>query len=373
MKVVVIIPTYNERDNIIVLLNALAVACKSVKRHTISYLVVDDTSPDGTEDVVKEYQKTHKNVFIISGKKEGLGRALLRGMAEAFDGMSADVVIQMDADLSHDPAVVPEFLRAIDNGADFVVGSRYIKGGSIPDNWGFIRKVYSVIGNAIVRFGLWHPRVYDWTNGYRAYTKKYYLDNREKVKGYSGYVFQIAFLHSAIHDNARVTEVPIDFSDRRYGHSKIAPAEYIFNIYSYIAVARFQELLMGSFGKFLVVGGVGFIINAVLLVVFHNWLRWPATVANLAGAAVAIFSNFNFNNLWTFKQSKISGIGQYIVKLLQFYATSAFGVIVIQTGMIWLGVRLAGDKYYFLFFLLGTALLLVWNYFIYSKVIWKKK
>lgn len=371
MKVVVIIPTYNERENIIVLLDQLEKVFQKTKGHTISYLVVDDTSPDGTQDLVKEYQKTHKQVHLITGKKEGLGKALLRGMTYAVEHLHADILLQMDADLSHDPTTAPEFLKAIDEGADFVVGSRYIKGGSIPDNWGVIRKVYSVIGNSVVRFGLWHPQVHDWTGGYRAYTKKYYEDNKDAVKGYSGYVFQIAFLHSAIHDGARVTEVPIHFTDRRFGHSKIAPAEYIFNIYKYIVVAQFHEILMGSFGKFLVVGGIGFVINAVLLVVLHN-ARWPAALANLAGAAVAIFSNYNFNNLWTFKRHKILGVKQYIVKLVQFYATSAFGVIVIQTGTIWLGVRVAGDKNYFLFFLLGTALLLIWNYVIYSKVIWKQ-
>lgn len=371
MKVVVIIPTYNERENIIVLLDQLEAVFKGFKRHTISYVVVDDTSPDGTQELVKDYQKAHKNVFLIVGKKEGLGKALLRGMTYAVEHMQADMMLQMDADLSHDPDTAPEFLRAIDKGADFVVGCRYIPGGSIPENWGLIRKIYSVIGNSIVRFGLWHPRVHDWTGGYRAYTKKYYLDNREKVKGYSGYVFQIAFLHSAIHDGAQITEVPIRFTDRRFGHSKIAPAEYILNIYKYIAVTRFQEIVTGSFGKFLVVGGIGFILNAVILVLLHN-ARWSATWANLAGAAVAIFSNFNLNNMWTFRHQKISGIGQYVIKLLQFYLTSAFGVIVIQTGTIWVGVRTAGDGYYFPFFLIGTALLLIWNYIIYSKVIWKK-
>ena len=372
MKVVVIIPTYNERENIIVLLKQLDTVFLNLKRYTISYLVVDDTSPDGTGDLVKEYQNIHGNVHLITGQKEGLGKALLRGMTYAVGHLQADILLQMDADLSHDPTTAPKFLQAIDNGADFVVGSRYIAGGSIPENWSMIRKVYSVIGNAIVRFGLWHPQVHDWTGGYRAYTKKYYLDNREKVKGYSGYVFQIAFLHSAIHDGARITEVPIRFTDRRFGHSKIAPAEYIFNIYKYIAVTKIQEIITGSFGKFLVVGGVGFIINAVILILLHN-ARWSATLANLAGAAVAIFSNYNLNNLWTFRHQKIIGIGQYFVKLLQFYATSSFGVVVIQTGTIWAGVRVTGDRFYFLFFLIGTSLLLIWNYVIYSKVIWSGK
>jgi dolichol-phosphate mannosyltransferase len=372
MKVVVTIPTYNERENITILLDALARSFKSVRHHTISYLVVDDSSPDGTGNVVKEYGKTHDNVFLITGKKEGLGHALLRGMKEAFDHMGADIVLQIDADLSHNPAIAPLLLAALDDGATFAVGSRYIEGGGIPENWGLVRKIYSVVGNNIVRFGLWHPQVHDWTGGYRAYTKTFYDKAAPEMSKYGGYVFQIAFLHKAIHNGARVAEVPFHFADRLYGHSKIAPAEYIFNIYKYIAIARVEEIIHGSFGKFLVVGGIGFIINAVVLVVLHSW-NWSATLANLAGAAIAIFSNYNFNNMWTFKHSKIEGTGRYLTKLLHFYATSAFGVIVIQTGTIWLGVRLAGDRNYFLFFLLGTSLLLIWNYFIYSRFIWKKK
>ncbi|KKW11666.1 MAG: Dolichyl-phosphate beta-D-mannosyltransferase [Candidatus Gottesmanbacteria bacterium GW2011_GWB1_49_7] len=373
MKVVVVIPTYNERENITLLLDQLADALDKVKKHAISYLVVDDTSPDGTAQAVAAYQKSHKNVHIILGKKEGLGKALLRGMTHAVKTMGADIILQMDADLSHDPKIAPKFLAALDNGATFVVGSRYIPGGAIPENWGLTRKIYSVLGNNIVRFVLGHLSVHDWTGGYRAYTKKFYEEIHSEMTPYGGYVFQIAFLHKSIHHGARVKEIPFHFTDRLYGHSKIAPAEYIFNIYKYIITARWQELLRGSFGKFLGVGFLGFIINAALLLILHDWFGWQAAAASLVGAALAIFSNFNLNNLWTFRQHKISGVGQYLGKLVQFYGTSAFGVVVIQTGTIWLGVHLFGDKYYFLFFLMGTGLLLLWNYTMYSKVIWSAK
>lgn len=372
MKLVVILPTYNERENIITLLNALHEVFKRVKKYSISYLVVDDSSPDGTKDLVSDYQKKYRDVYILLGKKEGLGRALLRGMTYAVHEMHADIILQMDADLSHDPHKIPEFLSALDTGADFVVGSRYISGGGIPDNWGFLRKIYSRVGNFIVRYGLGHVAVRDWTGGYRAYTKRFYEEIHSELTKYSGYVFQIAFLHKAIHHGANVKEVPFHFTDRLYGHSKIAPAEYIFNIFKYIVLSRFQELMAGSFWKFLIVGGIGFVLNAVLLIIFHNSFKWPATIANLIGAAVAIFSNYNLNNMWTFRESKISKMSHYIKKLIQFYVTSSFGVIVIQTGTIALGVRIFGDKTYFMSFIAGTALLLIWNYVMYSRFIWKK-
>lgn len=372
MQIVIILPTYNERENIIAVLTKLHDAVSKVKSHTVRYLVVDDTSPDGTADVVREYAKTHPDVRIITGKKQGLGKALLKGMIYAVEKMGADLIIQLDADLSHDPAVVPEFIRAVDKGADFVVGSRYIPGGSIPSNWGIHRKIFSVCGNAIVRFGLGFPKIHDWTGGFRAYKKKYVYENREKVAKFGGYVFQIAFLHKSVVNGAKITEVPIHFTDRRYGRSKIAPSEYIRNVIEYVIRERLWALTRGTFMKFLVVGGIGFAVNAVLLVVFHDTLKLPATLSNLIGAAAAIFSNYNLNNLWTFSANRVTGPGLYLRKLTEFYLTSAFGVIIIQTGTIALGERILGAANYFLYFLVGTALLLIWNYTIYSRVIWKK-
>ena len=373
MKAVVLLPTYNERENIIKILDILENVKKRISGHTISFLVVDDTSPDGTKDVVFLYQKTHKDVFLILGKKEGLGSALLRGMTYAVEKMHADIIVQMDADLSHDPDKLPLFFKALNDGADFVVGSRYIPGGSIPENWGFHRKLYSIIGNALVRFGLGYIGVHDWTGGYRAYRKKFFDMYKESMKAYSGYVFQIAFLHKAIRGGAKVVEIPFHFTDRLYGHSKIAPLEYIRKIIEYICTSRIHDILHGSFGKFLIVGGIGFILNAVILVIGHDLLKLQASIANMIGALVAIFSNFNFNNLWTFQKNKVTTLKEYIIKLIQFYGTSLLGVVVIQTGTIELCTRIFGDQWYFIYFLIGTTLLLIWNYIMYSKVIWKRK
>lgn len=368
MNVVVILPTYNERENIPVLLEQLTVALKRIRNHTISYLVVDDTSPDGTGDVVATYQKTHKHIYLITGKKEGLGKALLRGMKHAFEVMEADVALQMDADLSHNPKSAPEFLKAIDNRANFVVGSRYILGGSIPDNWGIHRKIYSVLGNAIVRFGLGHLNIKDWTGGYRAYTRKFYDEIHHELDQYSGYVFQIAFLHKAIHHGAHIVEVPIQFTDRLYGHSKIAPAEYIANIFKYIFTARLQEIYYGSFGKFLIVGTVGFIVNTIVLEAIV-WLGLHPVIGSIVGAECAIVSNFMLNNRWTFRERVISGKRQ-IAKFIQFN-TASVGAIVIQAGMIFIGTMLFGVPTYRLFYIIGVGIGLIWNYVIYSRVIWK--
>lgn len=369
MKVVVIIPTYNERENIIELLTKLERAKKKITNHQLHFLVVDDNSPDGTQDLVRKFAKDYPHVYLITGQKQGLGKALLRGMHHAVDKLGAEIIAQIDADLSHDPLVLPQFIKVLDRGADFAVGSRYIPGGSIPPNWAIHRKIYSVIGNSIVRYGLGFPAVHDWTGGYRAYYKKYFEAAKETLARYRGYVFQIALLHKSVLNGAKVVEVPIHFTDRRFGHSKIAPSEYIRNVLEYVALARLVWLRHSPFGKFLVVGTIGFIVNTVVLELLVWWGIHPA-VGSAVGAELAIVSNFILNNRWTFRQRRVTG-WRLLPKFLQFNLTSV-GAILLQAGTVWVGVSLFGVASYRLFYILGVGLGLVWNYTMYSQVIWKK-
>ncbi len=370
MKLVIVLPTYNERENIVTLLDAIRGVMKKVPGYTVSYLVVDDTSPDGTRDVVAAYQKKYKDVVLISGKKEGLGKALLRGLTYAVNTMEADVLLQMDADLSHDPAVIPQFLAKLDSGADFVVGSRYIPGGSIPSNWGTHRKIFSVVGNAFVRFGLGYSGVHDWTGGFRAYKKKYFELVREHMTQYKGYVFQIAFLHKAVLKGARVAEVPIHFTDRRFGHSKIAPSEYIRNVLLYVVRSQRQSPRARKIIKFLIVGGWGFFINTIVLELLV-WFGFHPVVGSALGAECAIVSNFLLNNQWTFKDRKIEGQRRFM-KFLQFNGTS-LGAIALQAGIVFAGTHTYGVESYRIFYVFGVLTSLAWNYIMYSRVIWKKE
>lgn len=370
MRVVVILPTYNERENIVTLLEKLHAVSQRVKNHDITFLVVDDNSPDDTRQAVSDYQKTHRDVHLLTGKKQGLGRALLRGMDYASNSLGAEILMQMDADHSHDPAVLPKFLKAIDDGADFIVGSRYIPGGSIPDNWAIHRRVFSSVGNALVRFGLGYPLVHDWTGGYRAHRVRFYREIQHELTSYSGYVFQIAFLHKAILRSARVVEVPIHFTDRRFGRSKIAPSEYIRNVIGYVLTQRYMRMIRGPFGKVLVVGGIGFIINTAILEGMVALGFHPA-IGSIVGAELAIVSNFTLNNAWSFRSRKITGV-RMARKFLQFNATSA-GAIMIQASMVGIGTYALGLSSYRIFYILGVAIGLIWNYMMYSRVIWRKQ
>ncbi len=150
-----------------------------------------------------------------------------------------------------------------------------------------------------------------------------------------------------------------------------------------LSLARVRARDYETFIKFLIVGGIGFVLNGAILRILSGTYHWDHSLANLVGAAVAIFSNFNGNNLWTFQGRTITGVGSYLWKLLQFYAASAFGVVFIQTGTIFVATKTIGDgvlhvlgigiSYYLVYFLIGTALVVCWNFFAYNKLIWNRK
>lgn len=374
MKIFIIPATYNEADNIEKFITVLEdEVLPKIKHHDFSILVADDFSPDGTGDIVRSLMKKYKNLSISEGEKMGLGAAYVRSMGQAIkDG--ADVVVSIDADFQFNPHDLPKFIDKIDEGYDMVVQTRYSQGGSIPENWPIQRKIFSIIANIFVRTIFMRFNIHDWTGGFRAIKSEVFEKVGPEMGKYNGYIFQIAFLHKAVMLGYKIGEVPLHFSDRKLGNSKIAPLSYILNVLTYVVTARIKEVLTGSFGKFLVVGGTGFVINAVVLRILVEGFNWAPYYANLAGAVFAVFSNYNFNNMWTFKHNKHTSTFRYIWKMLQFYATSAFGVIFIQTGTIYFGVHyITKQDDYFYYFIIGTFFLMMWNFMVYSKLIWRKK
>lgn len=371
MKIVVIIPTYNEKVNIEKLIPLLEdKILPEVKTSTMSILVADDNSPDGTGDVVKDFMKKWSNLSLLSGPKEGLGAAYVRAMRHAMDEMDADAVIEFDADFQHDPEVIPRLVAEAEKGADYVIGSRYVKGGSIPKEWGLHRKFLSFFGSLFARVVLLTFNIHDMTSGVKL-TKTSYLKKVDLEHLYSKYyAYKIQILYEVVKMGAKVKEIPVVFSERENGSSKLTQRDLV---ESFWVVIRLRIRDSQKFLKFLVVGGIGFVINAVVLKLLVDYSHWNPSYANLIGAALAIFSNYNLNNLWTFRQTKISGLGMYLWKMIQFYITSAFGVIFIQTGTIFLGDHFIGRKYYFIYFLIGTGLLLIWNFTVYNRFIWKEK
>lgn len=392
-KAVVIIPTYNEKENIRQIVPILMDVFKQVADWELHVLVVDDTSPDKTYQEVQQLQKKYDRLHLLINKqKAGLGGAYLKGMTEAFENLGADVIFEFDADLSHDPRKIPQFLAKIDQGYDFVLGSRYIPGGGIPADWGLHRKFLSVVGNLIIMVVLTDFSIRDWTTGYRAISKKVYQAVHPEMNSerFTGYTFQIGFLHKTIRKGFKVTEVPFQFIDRTNGQSKLGP-EYIKNTLMYIFKVRLQEILEHRIFKFLVVGGVGTLIQLVMLQVFRATLPEFSffvitnfILATFLSIETAIVSNFTLNNIWTFADRKLK-VSQIPAKFVQFNLTSA-GSILIQLLVATLGEKLFGlftiltipiINFPFdsgtLYVMIGIIIGLFWNFFAYNTFIWKQK
>jgi dolichol-phosphate mannosyltransferase len=232
MKTLIIIPTYNEYENL-----------PSLLRSIFSYapqtdiLIVDDNSPDGTGELADQLHEDDARVHVIHrASKMGLGTAYVAGFKYAISN-GYDAAFEMDADFSHDPRYLPDFLQAIEH-ADLVIGSRYVPGGATP-NWSLTRRFISGCGNVFARFMLNIP-VHDCTAGYRCYRRKVLesidLDSIQS----QGYAFQVELAYRVMKQGFTIVETPIVFMDRRVGKSKMS-RKIVAEAFLYVLRTRFGK------------------------------------------------------------------------------------------------------------------------------------
>ena len=215
MRVTVVVPTYNEAGNIERL-------CREVRRvvPAASLLIVDDASPDGTAAIAEALGGELGQIDVIhrSGKA-GLGAAYRAGLRAAID-RDAEICVQMDADLSHDPAVLPALISIVENGADLAIGSRYVPGG-LTENWPRKRRALSRWGNRYAA-GVLGLAINDATAGYRAYRSEALLRMEFETVAAEGYGFQVEMTYRLVRIGGKVVEFPITFRDRTEGISKMS-------------------------------------------------------------------------------------------------------------------------------------------------------
>ena len=373
MKIVVVNPTYNEAENIERLVREIQGVGEG-SGYDLHQLIVDDNSPDHTAEIVKRLQKDYPKLHLITGSRQGLGAAYIRGFKYAIAEMKPDVLIQMDADFSHDPRDIPRLLREIDRGQDISIGSRYVPGGSIPGDWGWFRRFNSWGASVFARFVAGLYRVHDVTTGFRAIRVKGVADqvNWDRVFA-RGYSFQLMSLYRLLQHTAKVTEIPIQFVDRTAGVSKVGVnATYLRDVLEFIRNAwliraKRTEVLL----KFLIVGGTGFVVNAVI----WRWLLAldPAMslgAAQLISGEASIISNFLFNNFWTFARRETRhGFWSRFIQ----YNISAYVSVLIASGVIELLARVFGPtpslRYLFIGVLMGT----IWNWLVTNHWIFREK
>jgi len=375
---VVVIPTYNEAATIGDMVDHLFTKTfPTIKDWQMKLLVVDDTSPDGTYQVVQQKQNKYQDLYLsLSKEKAGLGGAYVRGFKYAMKELKADVVIEFDGDFQHPPETIPVMLAEIDTGADYVLGSRKIKGGSNPRGWGFKRVFLSEFGGFTARFILFFPfknfwRITDPTTGLKASRVRGFVDRLDIDHLYSrSFAYKLEFLFKMMALGAKVKEIPLQFGLRESGASKIEP-QTAKEILLTVIKLRLNDPFTNKFLKFGTVGFVGYVVNAVGLAVVFNltgieWLAW------LISTELAVINNFTWNNLWTFKADKITGLGMLAKKFAQFNFTS-IGALLIQTisgaGLVYL----TGINRQILLPFIIVFLVLPFNWTMYNRVIWRKK
>lgn len=386
MRVVNMLTTFNEKDNVGPMVETLEKIAEKCPGYEFVTLVVDSHSPDGTGEVVKNLAKTRKNLFLLETPR-GLGISLIAGYRYAVKELKADIVIPNDCDFQWDPELIPQMLQELEKGYDVVVPSRHIKGAG--ESFTGFRKLTHFVSNDLLN-GYWAGihEVKDKAGNFKAIRVKNILDKVDLDRlNVRGFVIQSTMIYELSKTGAKFEEIPAIFGARRAGESKVGfSMQFVKDIIetfknsTRIRFERSPKFL--KFIKFGIVGGFGFIINFFGLIlfnrVFKTVLPWPIGVvnfwANALASELAIISNFTWNNVWTFAKEKITSPKQLFGKFIAFNLSSILGGILIPSAIVGLGTQVLGDQYRQLFLTLAVfGFTVPYNWFVYNKFIWKKK
>ena len=362
-KICFVLPTYNEEENIENIIQQILKEEKNQSKHTFSILVVDDNSTDETQAIVQRYTSLNSKVHLVTGQKKGLGDAYKRGFNYALNDLQADLIFQMDSDGQHDTSLIPHFVSSIEEGRDVVIGSRFVEGGTTPD-FSFSRLIMSKVGNLLVRYVGGITQVKDCTSGYRAIRASYLKELDFSYLSTRGYSFQSSLICDLAWRGADISEIPIEFSSRQGGDSKLAlrdQIEFLLNI------PRLGFRHLEDFMKYSLVGVSGVFVNLGLYLFLTRYYEISEVVAPLIAIESALISNFILNNFWTFgkriTQSRIR------VKFVKFHLVSGFSALINYSAF--LTLFLVFGLYDILANLIGIGLAAIVNYLINSNWTWK--
>tara|TARA_B100001540_G_scaffold282263_1_gene272906 strand:+ start:36 stop:1163 length:1128 start_codon:yes stop_codon:yes gene_type:complete len=362
-KICFVLPTYNEEENIENIIQQILKEEKNQSKHTFSILVVDDNSTDETQAIVQRYTSLNSKVHLVTGQKKGLGDAYKRGFNYALNDLQADLIFQMDSDGQHDTSLIPHFVSSIEEGRDVVIGSRFVEGGTTPD-FSFSRLIMSKVGNLLVRYVGGITQVKDCTSGYRAIRASYLKELDFSYLSTRGYSFQSSLICDLAWRGANISEIPIEFSSRQGGDSKLAlrdQIEFLLNI------PRLGFRNLEDFMKYSLVGVSGVFVNLGLYLFLTRYYEISELVAPLIAIESALISNFILNNFWTFgkriTQSRIR------VKFVKFHLVSGFSALINYSAF--LTLFLVFGLYDILANLIGIGLAAIVNYLINSNWTWK--
>ena len=317
MQPLVLIPTYNERDNLKRLITAVRQASPAT-----AILVIDDNSPDGTGALADRLAAADTKVHVLHrAQKKGLGRAYQAGFTWALAG-SFDPICTMDADFSHDPVILPRLIKpVVADQTDICVGSRYIAGGRIL-GWTKDRHLLSVGANRLAKF-LLGLRPHDVTAGYKCYRRSFLESFNLGNLISPGYAFQVEMLERGQRGGWRILEIPITFRDRVVGYSKVSRHELVTSIRSLVLLASRRASLL-EFIKFCLVGGINFAIDLVTTNLGVIILHWSAVWAGYFGVILALLNSFILNRGWTFRAKR----GKVWPQMIRFFIINGSGAAI---------------------------------------------
>ncbi len=395
---VIVIPTYNEADNIgkmIDYLNTKTFPYIKDKNEgltsdwSMKILVVDDNSPDGTGKIVTQMSKKYPQTTFLLARtaKTGLGSAYADGFKYAMEKLNADFVFEFDADFQHPPETIPSMLKAMEDGFDYVIGSRKIKGGAEPEGRDFLRLIMTEAGGFTARFILFFPfkhfwKVTDPTTGLKVTRVKGFvnkMDLRPEHFYSRKFGYKVQWLFETINLGAKFKEVPLKFANRESGASKFE-SDTTKEILTSCVLTRWHDPFIQKFLKFGIVGGFGFVVNVVGAKIFKSLLITPTSnvsilngVCNALAAELSIISNFTWNNIWTFSSEKITESSQIFSKFVAFNLSSVVTGILVPSLIISVLTEIFGDHLFIFQVIAIFGLTVPLNWLVYNKIIWKKK
>lgn len=224
-KITILLPTYNERENISEMIDTLENDIfPQIENYNMSILVVDDNSPDGTANIVKNYMNKYGNLELTVDQKKGLGIAYKRGTAYAINKLNSDVIIKMDSDFQHNPKYIIDLIKKYSEGYDYVIGSRYLPGGAVSREWGLYRRFLSKYGGLCTRIILFYPHkqiVSDVSSGFTLANVKNVLSKIDFSKVSSGFYYTTQMLYYVVKLGIEIGQIPIAFGSRKKGKTKM--------------------------------------------------------------------------------------------------------------------------------------------------------
>jgi len=349
-RISVIVPTYNERENIAELIERL----ESLKLN-IEIIIVDDNSPDNTAEEAMKLNGKYGNIKVLkrSGKL-GLGSAIADGIKVA----SGDYMVIMDADLQHPPEKLADLYNALENGADLAIASRYVKGSNI-EGWSTYRKIISKGATFIAHLLLPETKkVKDPLSGFFAFKRLSIKDFKPSTRSYK---VLLELLHYIKGNNIKIVEIPYTFNKRKKGESKLSFNEMLHYLKLILKLNEYRII------KFMTVGASGILVNeSILYYLVESGLK--IFYASPIAIEVSIISNHMLNNLWTFKTRESKKVSGYLKSLLKYHMSVALGAVMNYVGLM---VFTALGFHYLASNILGIILGFISNYLFSEHIVWR--